>query len=140
MGKTCLSQTTWDKVKAEYVTGMGSLRQLARKYGVSVSAISMQAKRKGWTRDKEACEKIVRDKVIEQTAHIMITNNERAMNVVDTLLVKAEQGSILLKPNDTKGMRDLTSILKDLKELGAFQTVDTEIKIELSEEVDSYAD
>lgn len=140
MEGTRSQKTDWGKIKADYVTGTGSLRELAKKYEVGVSAISMRAKREKWTKDKEACEKIVRDKVIEQTAHIMISNNERAMKVIDTLLVKAEQGAILLEPKDTRGMKDITSVLSELKDLGAFQTEVTDVKIEIGGEAETYAD
>ena len=130
----------WETIRAEYVTGTGSLRQLAKKYGVGVSAIGMRAKREHWTKTKEACEQKVFEKVVEETSKVMISNNERALKVVDTLLQKAEESSVMIRPNDTKSLKDITAILKDLKELGAFQIIDSDITIELGEEARSYAD
>ncbi|NPA64463.1 MAG: hypothetical protein GXO16_05770, partial [Epsilonproteobacteria bacterium] len=43
-----LSKEQWRQLKADYVTGAYTLQLLARKYGVSVAAISKRARKEKW--------------------------------------------------------------------------------------------
>ena len=44
-------QTDWEALEAEYRAGAASIRELARKYDVSDTAIRKKAKADNWERD-----------------------------------------------------------------------------------------
>ena len=43
-----LSKETWERLKADYVTGAYTLEMLAKKYGVNKATISKKAKKENW--------------------------------------------------------------------------------------------
>jgi hypothetical protein len=54
----------WEAVRLEFVAGLGSTRQLSKKYGVSLSATQARCKREGWVdlraeREENALENLV---------------------------------------------------------------------------------
>lgn len=62
---------------------------------------------------------------------------------LNTLMDKATQATAMVGKKDVKAMKDLVSIMKDLKELGAYQVVtdtgEADIKVEMGG-ADEYAD
>ena len=60
----------WKKIKAEYVRGGISQRQLAQKYGVSFSTIERRARLEKWTDLRKEREGKATEKLIQKTADI----------------------------------------------------------------------
>jgi len=60
-----LSKETWERLKADYVTGAYTLELLAKKYGVSKAAISKKIKNEKWEKIdiKETAELVEMEKV-----------------------------------------------------------------------------
>jgi len=60
-----LSKETWEKLKADYVTGAYTLELLSKKYGVNKAAISRRAKKESWKKLdlKETAELVEMEKV-----------------------------------------------------------------------------
>lgn len=44
----------WEAIEKEYKLGQLSVRAIARKYGISATAVQKKAKKRGWVRDKTA--------------------------------------------------------------------------------------
>lgn len=69
--KVHLSDEQWKAIRLEFEAGQRSMTDLAREYGVSVSAISVKAERHSWVRNllpgirKRAATRIERDKARE---------------------------------------------------------------------------
>lgn len=89
----------WKKIKAEYVRGGISQRQLASKYGVSFSTIERRARLEKWTALRSACEEKADEKLIQKTADVqadvaarlMQMQNEAALILYGSLLETARK-------------------------------------------------
>ena len=57
----------WKKIKTEYLTGK-AIKDIAKKHGVSVSAINSRRTREGWASDKADVASKARQKCIEKIA------------------------------------------------------------------------
>lgn len=84
----------WVTIRADYVSGGGSFRVLAEKYGISVSSIKKKAAAEEWTANRTKLEpqlyqKTVR-KVLEQKSDQNADRLTRILALSDTLLSKAE--------------------------------------------------
>lgn len=111
----------WAKIKKEYLDG-ASMRSLATKYKLAVSTISARANKEKW---KETAEKIAiksEQKLIErkssQKSQIKDTYNEAVM----VLLGKTLDGLNSCGKKDSKSLKEYSSILKDLKDIGIYRT------------------
>lgn len=87
----------WVSIRADYVSGGGSLRVLAEKYGISVSSIKKKAASEGWTANRTKIEprlyqKTVR-KVLEHKSDQAADRLTRILTLGDTLLEKAERAA-----------------------------------------------
>lgn len=108
----------WKKIKAEYLHGGTSYRELANKYGVSFSTIQRRGAREKWTDlrsqiDIKSDEKIV-DEVADQAA-----KRSAMFDLIADELLQQIYNSIKSKKSliAGKGYRDITGALKDLKEI-----------------------
>ncbi|MEA5145551.1 MAG: helix-turn-helix domain-containing protein, partial [Candidatus Limiplasma sp.] len=87
----------WVSIKAEYLVGDSSLRELAEKYGVSHNTLRKRAEREKWTLERKgACRK--RDAKITQKVATKIATREvdrltRLLGVGDLLADKLEQSA-----------------------------------------------
>lgn len=131
----------WEKIRIEYISGIETMRGLSRKYGLSVSTISARAKRDGWKQDAKG----LSDKITEKCEQVMVdralSNQEKALTIIDELLDKMAQAVRYVDKKDVPAMKNLVQSMKDLKDLGVFETdrKDNEIVIRI-EGGDDYAD
>lgn len=65
-----MAAAEWDKIKAEYITGGISCRELAEKYNLSPNVVSKKATKDGWKKARQKCG--------EKTAERMISASARA--------------------------------------------------------------
>ena len=135
----------WKKIKAEYITTGISYRRLAEKYGLHYHVISERGKAENWVelrtqhRDKtltKALDKISErqsDKMarIDALADQLLDKLEKAIGELDMAITvhkeKVETGTgentreyKVAEPGgivDRKGLREIASALKDLKEV-----------------------
>ena len=130
----------WTSIKNEYLTDTITLRELAKKYGVSASAICSRSKREGWGKQVEQLRELATAKVKEQVVQQKCDNAERAIRIVDAAMIKIEDGIYQTKSKDSKALKDYVDMLTKLKEFGVFQTAENDVKISIAEEGESYAD
>lgn len=109
----------WKTIETEYVTTDISHRQLAEKYGIGRSRLSQYASKEKWKekRDKHRANTVA--KTINAIASQQANRAVRLQTVADKLLTKVERlieddESLLA---DTSSMRDISRILKDLKDI-----------------------
>lgn len=109
----------WQAIKTEYITTDTSYRKLAQKYGVSYNAIGNRSRQEKWQEARDQHLSNTMTKTMNAIASQQANRAVRLQNVADKLLTKVErlieEGEELLK--DTSTMRDISRILKDLKDI-----------------------
>ena len=134
----------WDAIKQEYISTNISQRELAEKYGVSVSSLGKKCASEGWSGlrkkfrkkvEKKTMEKISRKKACElakigDCADKLVRLIDDSLNDTATVrqtIVKivpseddedeAEVEEYCLQKLDTKYLRQMTAAMKDLMEI-----------------------
>ena len=118
----------WLTVKNDYINSGGSYRKLAKKYGVSLSAIQRRAQRENWIDQKRAnmCEIDVEtaEKTVEKASDVMSEFNTLAMQIKLRLLKMGEEW---LDKNETiTSTEDFYRMVRSFKEMGVFDREVTE--------------
>lgn len=134
----------WDAIKQEYISTNISQRELAEKYGVSVSSLGKRCASEGWSGlrkkfrkkvEKKTMEKISRKKACElakigDCADKLVRLIDDSLNDTATVrqtIIKivpseddedeAEVEEYCLQKLDTKYLRQMTAAMKDLMEI-----------------------
>lgn len=76
-------QTDWEALEVDYRAGIASIRELARQYDVSDTAIRKKAKADGWERD-------LTEKVHERVRSKLVRAEVRALNAREPVRTDAE--------------------------------------------------
>lgn len=76
-------QTDWEALEVDYRAGIASIRELARKYDVSDTAIRKKAKADGWERD-------LTEKVHERVRSKLVRAEVRTLNAREPVRTDAE--------------------------------------------------
>lgn len=106
----------WQKIKTEYITTQTSYRKLAKKYGVHYNAIANRAKQEGWVSQRDQfCDETV-TKTVTAISEQQVERAAKLMVVSDQLLEMVKQ-AIIDGGIDTQGMKHLSGVLKDIKEI-----------------------
>ena len=111
----------WKRIKAEYIAGGTSYRKLAEKYGVSFTTLTRTAQREDWVGLRQQAEDIATTKIVDVVSH---KEAEKAVNIIDVadkLLCKLSElmDTVVI---DTQSFKQLTSALKDLKEIKGYKS------------------
>ena len=109
----------WQSIKTEYITTDTSYRKLAQKYGMDVAVIGRRAKNEKWVELRQQHINETQTKTLNALASQQANRAVRLQTVADKLLTKVErliedEESLLA---DTSSMRDISRILKDLKDI-----------------------
>lgn len=125
IGKT---SPDWNRIKAEYVAGGISQRDLADKYGIPFGTMQKRARKGKWTEERtQAGEKVV-EKVIQKTAKKTADNAtlaadikrkgllllDRLFDEFETVTATEHRDYKGRNLTDIKRLRDLTAAYKDL--------------------------
>lgn len=109
----------WQAIKTEYITTDTSYRKLAQKYGVNATNIAKKASKEKWVEERNKNANETLSKTLNAIASQQASRAVRLQTVADKLLTKVERfiedGEELL--TDTSTMRDISRILKDLKDI-----------------------
>ena len=119
--------TDWKKIKAEYIRGGISYRQLAEKYGVSSNAIFRKGKQENWTDLKKQSQRKADAKLVESVAEKDAKRVDKIVDIADVLLDKiydAIQNDDLFSYALTSkaGLKGLTGALKDIRDIKGIKT------------------
>lgn len=125
----------WNLIKTEYITTNISQRELARKYGVSLTCVKKQSRENGWVKEREAYRTECYTKAIQKTAEIDVNYLVAAIEGANGLLDAAveqirdhdqfnrhivyesplpgttEAHEKIFRKADTKAMRDLGALI-----------------------------
>ena len=108
----------WKEIKTAYITDSScSYRKLAQKYGVGLNTILNRSKKEGWIKQREQYQDKIVTKTIEKISEKESSRISKYMEITDTLTQKLIQALELVEPSDTYALRQITSSLKDLKEM-----------------------
>lgn len=121
----------WKKLKAEYIAGGISYRELAEKHGVSFHTLRKIAAKENWRelRDKtsaKAATKIVEiesDKQAERMRRLL-TVSDNLLAVVEDAVNKFQLGELKLEKG---ALKSLSSTIKDIKDI---QNIKSQLDIE----------
>lgn len=114
----------WEKLKKEYIDG-ASLRSLSRKYNVAVSTISTRSTKENWAVQKE----IILNKVEQKTVDKKAEFEKTFIEALYELTTKTMEGIKATGKKDSKSLKEYSSILKDLRDIGVYRS-----KLDLKEQ------
>ena len=108
----------WNALRTEYITDEStSYRKLAKKYKCGVNAIITRSQKEQWIKQREQYQAKTVTKTIEKISEKESTRISKYMQITDTLTEKLTKALELVEPSDTYALRQITSSLKDLKEM-----------------------
>lgn len=105
----------WKKIKAEYIAGGTSYRELAKKHGVSFNTLKTHAVEERWYTLRQQAYNKATTKMVES---ISTKEAEKAVDIVDVadkLLGKI--ADLVEMVGDADSIKKLTSAIKDLKDI-----------------------
>ena len=111
----------WTRIKAEYVSGGTSYRKLAEKYGVSFNTLKTRAKEEQWYELRQQKDHRTTTKIVESLSDKDAEKAIDIISVADKLLDKIYE-VIDASLKNPQGIKNLTSALKDLKEIKGYKT------------------
>lgn len=111
----------WKRIKAEYAAGGISLRELSDKYGVSFSTIQKRSMEEKWGNLRKKSRRRAEEKLVDSLAE---KEAKRAIDIVDVADKLLGKISEMLEEGvyNTQNIKNLTSALKDLKEIKGFKS------------------
>lgn len=109
----------WKTIETEYVTTDISHRELCEKYGICRSTISKKASEDKWTEKRNNHRAKTVSKAVNAVGKTQAEQTAKLFGVSDLLLNKVK---LLLEENeellvDTSAMKDVSVVLKNLKDL-----------------------
>lgn len=107
----------WKKVKAEYIAGGTSYRELAEKYGVSFSTLKEIARREKWTDLKEKARQKADTKFADLMGEKQANRSAKILDVADMLLDKISNTLRMMDAVDSQSIKHFTSALKDIRDI-----------------------
>lgn len=111
----------WKRIKAEYIAGGISLQKLAEKYGVSFSTIQKKSMEEKWGNLRKKNRRIVEEKIIDSVSSKEAKKAVDIIDVADKLLDKIYE-VMDSAVTGTQSIKNLTSALKDLKEIKGYKS------------------
>lgn len=107
----------WNAMKIEYVTTNTSYRKIAKKYNVSAAQVANHAKDENWVNEKERYQNNTYTKTLSALTNEQVKRVARLRNISDKILNKIEAAIDTLTESDLQAYRQITSALKDIKEI-----------------------
>ena len=114
----------FERIKKEYISGGGSLRELAEKHGITYSSIANRSKKDGWVklRDRVRAKRDAKtvDRISSEQSRTRSKLYKAADKALDRVTEVIEDRSA---PLGAKDLRSLAGALKDLKEVQDIRSV-----------------
>lgn len=131
----------WDSIENEYMTLGTPLREIARKYKLPTSTVNDHAIRGKWYEKRKAIQEKGTTKLADKLSEYAPAE-EKAQLILDGILTKIAVTVDLVKPGDTRAFKELTSTMKELKELGVYkgEAQNDNIEVAFEQEAEDYAD
>lgn len=111
----------WKRIKAEYIAGGTSYRKLAEKYGVSFNTLKTRAKEEQWYELRQQKDHKTTTKIVESLSD---KDAEKAVDIIDVADKLLDKMTELMDTMvvDTQSFKQLTSALKDLKDIKGYKS------------------
>ena len=112
----------WEQIRVDYITNeSASYRKLAKKYGVSYTAVGDKARAEGWLKEREHYQTKTLSKTIAAVSKRQASRATRLQAITDKLLSKIERAVDDLEMReimtDKGAIRQITGALKDIKDI-----------------------
>jgi len=122
MAKSIIPEEIWEKIRTEYISSdSSSYRQLEKKYGVSYAKIQQRAYKENWKSERDEFLSNRLNKSLDLLSTHQAEECAKAFMVANKLLEKIEKAVDAVEDADTGAIKQLTSAIKDLKEIGVFR-------------------
>ena len=126
----------WKKIKAEYVTGEISLANIAKKYGVSASAVQKKSVKEKWAAEKRKQHKKAADKVAkklnDKTVRKTVNDIERVCSAASKLIGKINRAIDEVDRHEKVTVRTTKIKAEGIGEKGQIQEIEkTERKTDI---------
>lgn len=138
-----LPSSAWANMKTEYINSNISLRAIAKKYEISATTVFDRARTEGWEDARKTLNAELAEAVAKTKSAKAQSNTEKAEMAIGTVLDKVIIASAMISPTDTKALKDITAMMKDLKELQVFtikNADDDKVTVSLLPEVDQFTE
>lgn len=112
----------WKKIKTEYISGNISYRKLAEKHGVSFNTLKRHAVEEEWHKLRQQKDEKATTKIINSISEREAKKANKIIDVADKLLDKISAMIDKAEDYNTQNIKNLTSALKDLKEIKGYKT------------------
>lgn len=114
----------FEEIKKEYVSGSGSLRELAEKFGITYSSIANRSKKDGWVKLRNRVRSKRDAKTVDRISSEQAKTRLKIYRAADRALDRVTE---VIEDRDTplnaKELRSLAGALKDLKEVQDVKSV-----------------
>lgn len=114
----------FEVIKKEYIAGKDSLRVLAKKYGVTYSAIANRSKKDGWVALRDRTRANRDAKIVDKISSQQAKTRTKLYNAADKAL---DRVTAMISDQNTpltaKELRSLSGALKDLKDVQDVRSV-----------------
>lgn len=120
-----VSSEMWERLRLEYVSSDISLRGLGSKYGIPFSRLQKKAKADKWQDIRGERKSKTLQKSVDLIAEHQAEECTRAFRLASKVMDKLEEVIEQIDPSDdyaTKNLKNITSAIKDLKEIGVFRS------------------
>lgn len=120
-----ITDETWEKIKYEYITTDISMRGIQKKYGIPFNRIKTKVDNENWNADREEYKAKIKQKSIDLLAEHNAEECTRAFRIANRVMDKLEECIERIDATDdyaTKNLKNITSAIKDLKEIGVFRS------------------
>ena len=109
----------WQAIKTEYITTQISYRALEKKYGINYKVIADKGKKEGWSQLRSQHKDKTLTKTLDAVSKKQVDRAAKLISVADLLLDKV-QSIVESNPEllvNTKSIKNLSGVLKDIKEI-----------------------
>lgn len=120
-----ISDETWEKIRYEYVTTNISIRGIQKKYGIPFNRIKTKVDNEKWNDDRNDCRNKINQKSIDLLADHKAEEVTKAFRIANKAMDKLSECIEKLDAEDvdaTRKLKNITSAIKDLKEIGVFRS------------------
>jgi cytidylate kinase len=106
----------WKKIKAEYIKGGTSYRELAKKHGVSFTTLTRKAQKEDWIGLRQQADDKVTTRIVDVVTAKGAEIDSTYYRLVDKLMKKVEDTIDGVDVWSVTGLKDMSVTLKNLKE------------------------
>lgn len=124
--KVIVSEDTWDKLRMEYISSSDvSIRGLQKKYGIPYNQIRNRCENENWLEQRDELKNQRAQKSIDLVSTHQANECSKAFMLANKVMDKLEEVIDKIDSKDEcamKNLKDATSAIKNLKEIGLFRS------------------